>query len=162
MRQIIVITFFIIVAFVTEFLLFNMVGRWVVPDLLLLLVIFFNLYFGIRYGLFAAVLAGAVTDSFGTGLFGIHLCSLMICACLTTILKGYIYHMGSRLSRYILISLIAVINVIVCYGLYETFGNSVSPGQVLKWILPTQVLVTLAVAPLTFRYLKQCVSGLFA
>lgn len=160
MRKVIVITFFVVIAFVVEFILFNTIGRWIVPNLLLLLVMFFDLYFGIRYGLFTAVLAGVVKDSFGTNMLGMHVTSLIICAYMTTILKRYIYHMGSRVSRYILIFLIAVIHVVAYCCLYQTFGGNILFWDVLRFVLIPEVVMTLLAAPVVFRELKRCVSGL--
>lgn len=161
MRKIIVITFFMIAGFLTEFLLFNDLAPWLIPNLLLLLVMFFDLYFGIRYGLYTAVLAGLIKDSFSSNVFGIHLSSFVVCAYMTTILKRYIYHMGSRLSRYILIFLIAALNGVIYYCLYRMFGGTIPWDQVARYILLPQVVLTLIAAPWVFRGLKQCVSRLF-
>ncbi|MBU1997618.1 MAG: rod shape-determining protein MreD, partial [Candidatus Omnitrophica bacterium] len=93
---IIVLTF---LCFLLEFLIFNIVGRWFMPNLLLLLVIFFNLYLGIRYSIFTAVCAGLLKDSFCASVFGINLVSYVVCAYMVTFLKRYIYHAGSKSSR---------------------------------------------------------------
>lgn len=162
MRKVIVITFFVVTAFIVEFILCNTVGRWIVPNLLLLLVMFFDLYFGIRYGLFTAVLSGVLKDSFGTNILGLHVSSLIICAYMTTILKRYIYHMGSYLSRYILIFIVAVLNVLAYGCLYQTFGGNILFWDVLRFVLIPEVVMTLLVAPAVFGELKKCVSGLFA
>jgi rod shape-determining protein MreD len=161
MRKAIVIIFFVVIAFVVEFILFNTIGRWIVPNVLLLLVMFFDLYFGIRYGLFTAVLAGVLKDSFGTNILGLHVSSLIICAYMTTILKRYIYHMGSYLSRYILIFFVAAINVVAYGCLYQIFGGNILFWDVFRFVLIPEVVMTLLVAPVVFRELKRCVSGLF-
>ena len=157
-----VITFCVVVAFLIEFLLFHLMGRWATPDLELLLVMFFNMYFGIRYGLLTAVLAGILRDSFSTGILGINVCSFIVAAYMTTILKQYIYHMGSRLSRYILIFIIIAINAVVHYYLYRMLVGPLYPGQVFRFVFLPQALLTLLVAPFVFEQLKKCVSKLFA
>ncbi|MBI5024507.1 MAG: rod shape-determining protein MreD [Candidatus Omnitrophica bacterium] len=157
-----VITFFVVVAFVIESLLFHLAGRWATPDLELLLVLFFNMYFGIRYGLVTAVLAGTIRDSFSTGTLGVNVCSFIVAAYMTTILKQYIYHMGSRLSRYILILLIITTNAVVHYYLYRALVGALSPGQVFRFVFLPEAVVTLLVAPFVFEGLKKCVSRLFA
>ena len=162
MGKVAVITFFVVVAFVIESLLFHLVGRWATPDLELLLVMFFNMYFGIRYGLVTAVLAGTIRDSFSIGTLGVNVCSFIVAAYMTTILKQYIYHMGSRLSRYILIFLIIIINAIVHYYLYRALVGTLSPGQVFRFVFLPEAVVTLLVAPFVFEGLKKCVSRLFA
>src|SRR3990167_2904153 len=126
MGKVAVITFSVIIAFIIEFLLFHLGGRWAVPDLELLMVMFFNMYFGIRYGLVTAVLAGIVRDSYSIGTPGVNVCSFIVAAYMNTVLKQYIYHMGSRLSRYILIFLIIIINAIAHYYLYRSLVGPLS------------------------------------
>ena len=162
MGKVAVITFSVIIAFIIEFLLFHLGGRWAVPDLELLLVMFFNMYFGIRYGLVTAVLAGTIRDSFSIGTLGVNVCSFIVAAYMTTILKQYIYHMGSRLSRYILIFIIIAINAVVHYYLYRMLVGPLHPGQVFRFVFLPQALLTLLVAPFVFEQLKKCVSKLFA
>ena len=162
MGKVAVIIFFVVAAFVIEFLLFYLMGRWVTPDLELLLVMFFNLYFGIRYGLLTAVLAGLLRDSFSTGVLGINVCSFIVAAYMTTILKQYIYHMGSRLSRYILIVIIIAINTIVHYHLYRILVGDLYPAEVFWFVFFPSAVVTLLVAPFVFEQLRKCVSKLFA
>lgn len=157
-----VITFCVAVAFIIEFLLFHLMGRWATPDLELLLVMFFNMYFGIRYGLLTAVLAGVLRDSFSTGILGIHVCSFIVAAYMTTLLKQYIYHMGSRLSRYILILVIIAINAVVHYHLYKILVGPLYPGQVFRFVFLPQAALTLLAAPFVFGQFKKCVSRLFA
>ena len=162
MSKAIVIAFFVVMAFIIEFLLFNTAGRWATPDLSILLVVFFNLYFGIRYGLFTAVMAGVLHESFSPDIFGVYVCSFVFCAYMTTILKQYVYHMGSRLSRYILIFIVVTINVVAHYVFYSARLGSVYPGHVFKFIFLPEVITTMLVAPFLFTQLKKCVSRLFA
>ncbi len=162
MRKVAFITFCVAVAFIIEFLLFHLMGRWATPDLELLLVMFFNMYFGIRYGLLTAVLAGVLRDSFSTGILGINVCSFIVAAFMTTILKQYIYHMGSRLSRYILILVIIAVNAIVHYHLYRILVGPLYPGQVFRFVFLPQAVLTLLAAPFVFEQFKRCVSRLFA
>ena len=162
MGKVAVITFFVVVAFVIEFLLFHLFGRWATPDLELLLVMFFNMYFGIRYGLVTAVLAGTIRDSFSIGTLGVNVCSFIVAAYMTTILKQYIYHMGSRLSRYILIFLIIIINAVVHYYLYRALVGTLSPGQVFKVRFSPGGRSDIARRAFCVRRIEKCVSRLFA
>ena len=57
MRQIFFIPIICYLAILVEFTLFNLFGRWGDPHVLLLVVIFFNLYSGIRYSIWAALCA---------------------------------------------------------------------------------------------------------
>ncbi|MBI5415725.1 MAG: rod shape-determining protein MreD [Candidatus Omnitrophica bacterium] len=161
MRKAIVITFFVVMAFIAEFLLFNTAGRWATPNLSILLVVFFNLYFGIRYGLFTAVVAGVLHESFSPDVFGIYVCSFVFCSYMTTVLKQYVYHMGSRLSRYILILIVVTMNVAAHYVLYSARVGGIEPGNVVKFVFFPEVITTMFAAPFLFTELKKCVSRLF-
>jgi rod shape-determining protein MreD len=80
MRKIGLVTLFVFLFFLAEFFLFNMAGRWFLPNMLLLSIIYFNLAFGIRYSILAAVLAGTLKDSFGAGIFGLNIFVFVVCA----------------------------------------------------------------------------------
>ncbi len=150
---IIVLTFLF---FILEFLIFNIAGRWFMPNLLLLLVIFFNLYLGIRYSIFTAVCAGILKDSFCASAFGVNLVSFVVCAYMVTFLKRYIYHSGSKGSRLLLVFCIVLINVIVNYVLLIKFGT-VNLFESVKYVLVPETITTLIVATTVFSYLKKCV-----
>ena len=77
MKKIITIIFLSFFFLWLEFFLFNYVHPWVTPNFLLLLIIFVNLWLGIRFSLFAAVVAGLLKESFSTDFFGFH---IFICA----------------------------------------------------------------------------------
>ena len=160
MRKILFITIFAFLFFIIEFIVFNMIGRWAMPNLLILIVIFVNLSFGIRYGLFTAVLAGVIKDSFSTSFFGINVFSFVVCAYMTTILKRYFYDKHSRSSRLLLVFSICLINVLVHFVLYIMFGV-VDIIQTFQYILIPEIFTTLIVTAYTFRQLKKCVLRLF-
>ncbi len=160
MRKILFITIFAFLFFIIEFIVFNMIGRWAMPNLLILIVIFVNLSFGIRYGLFTAVLAGVIKDSFSTSFFGINVFSFVVCAYMTTILKRYFYDKHSRSSRLLLVFSICLINVLVHFVLYTMFGV-VDIIQTFQYILIPEIFTTLIVTAYTFRQLKKCVLRLF-
>ena len=156
MRKGLIICGFIVVFYLLEFFIYNIFGRDFTPSLLLLLVMFFNLYLGIRYSLFTAVAAGFLEDSFSPHLFGINLFSFVACAYMTTFLKSIVYHMGSNFSRLILISLVCLIYVVVSFVLYAMFMK-VNLREALLYVLLPQVLITLLVANPVFALLKKCV-----
>ena len=63
MKRILVIALVCYLAFALEFLLYNFWGKWGKPELLILVVIFFNLYLGIRFSIIAAVFSLAARYS---------------------------------------------------------------------------------------------------
>ena len=114
MRKILLIPVCVFIFFLVEFFLFNLAGRWFMPNLLLLVIIYFNLAFGIRFSIFAAVVAGLLKDSLTTGIFGFNIFSFVLCAYMTTILKRYLHYVASRRSRLLLVFFIASIMVTTC------------------------------------------------
>ena len=140
---------------IIEFVLFNFVSEWFVPNLLLLLIIFFNLYLGIRFSLYIAILAGLLMDSLSM-IWGIHLVSFILCAYMTIVFKHYLFHMGSRRALILLVffvtlfySLSSSLLRIILMPLYwnEVFFNIVIP----------EIAATLLVSNLTFKFLRLCV-----
>ena len=156
MRQIFLIIIFALILFAIEFLLFHVIGRWAMPNLLLLLVIFFTLYSGIRYGLLAAFVAGWIRDSFGVMPIGTHMLAFVVCAYGTTFLKKYIYHANSRTSRLLLVCVVSVVNLTILFFL--NFRMVSFPViQAFQNIFVPEVIVTLCVTHFTFYHLKTCV-----
>ena len=160
MRKIALIIFFVFFFFLIEFFIFNMLNHWLMPNLSLLLVAFMTLYFGIRHGLFTAILAGMLQDSFGISMFGVNLFSFVVCAYMTVILRKYVYHLGAYAARLVLVAFISVINVAIHFVLYLTFGV-VHIGQTFQYIFLPEVLTTLLVSPFVFQELKKCASRLY-
>lgn len=141
----------------SEFILFNFFGPWFKPNLLILLVIFFNLAYGIRHSLWTAVCAGILTDSFSAAPFGINIFSFVFSAYMTTVLKQYLYHMGSSAPRFLLILLVILVNIVTHHALALML---VRPGGFYGWgyILWSEILLTLLVFHFVFEFLKRCVS----
>ncbi|MBF0521458.1 MAG: rod shape-determining protein MreD [Candidatus Omnitrophica bacterium] len=160
MRKILFIVAVIFIAFLVEFLLFNFVGRWIMPNLLLLVVIFFNLLWGIRFSLFTAVIAGLLQDSFSTNPFGVHLFSFVVCAFAATLIKKIIYPGGSRSIRLLLVSLIVIVNFLVQFFLHMVFGV-VDVRETMRFIFIPEMLTTLIVTNYCFNQLKICVLKFF-
>jgi len=161
MRKIILITLIVFVCFLIEFFLFNLGGRWFMPNLLLLVVIYFNLAFGIRYSIFAAVLAGIFKDSFGVGVFGVHIFSFVLCSYMTTILKKYLHYVASRRSRLLLVLCVTIIHIIGQFCLQLIVGK-VNMVAVLTFVAIPEVLTTLLVTSFIFAQLRKCVLKLSA
>ena len=161
MRKIILIALTVFVFFLIEFFLFNLGGRWFMPNLLLLGIIYFNLAFGIRYSIFAAVLAGIFKDSFGAGVFGVHIFSFVLCAYMTTILKRYLHYAASRRSRFLLV-LCVTITHIMGYFCLQLFVGKVNMVDVLTFVVIPEILTTLLVTSFIFAQLRKCVLKLSA
>lgn len=160
MRKILFVTGCVIAAFMAEFVIVNIWGaRWL-PALDLLFIVFFNLAFGIRYSLFAAVLAGILHEGLGGQTFGIYLLSFVTCAYLTTVIKPYIYQPGSVVARLTLMASIVAINFFIhlCLSLKEVQLNV---PDAFHFIFFPQMAVTLVAALFIFPYMRQCVLKYF-
>ena len=156
MRRIIVITFLAFIFYFIEFVLFNLLGRWFTPNLLITLIIFFNLYLGIRYSLLTAVMAGIVKDSFGIDFFGSNIFSFVICAYLTTLIKRYLYQIGSISSRVLLIFLITILNALI-HAMLNSIFNLVDFREMIVNVLFPEVLATTLMANYVCARLKKIV-----
>jgi len=161
MRKIIFTILFVYVFFITEFLLFNLAGRWLLPNLLLLLIIYFNLAFGIRYSIFTAVLAGILKDSYAAGIFGFNIFAFVLCAYLTTGLKRYLHYVASRRSRLLLVFIVTAFHFAVLLGLH-VMSAKVDLFQSVVYVFVPEMILTLAITSFTFNQLRKCVLKLFA
>jgi rod shape-determining protein MreD len=154
------ITVLAVVFFCIEFIIFNVFTSVYKPHLMILLIIFFDLYLGIRYGLYAAVLAGLLADSYSTGIFGLNIVVYILCAYMTSILRKYIYYRGSRLSRLLLVLLISLIEFAARVVLHAIAGQLDFLGAVTTAYLPA-LCVTLLITTSVFQQLRLCASRSF-
>ena len=155
MRRIFFILIAVIIAFILESILAVYVQPWIRPNILLLLVVFFNLFRGIRYSLLTAFIAGFVRDSFTVHAFGIHIFSFVLCAYLTTFLKWYFYRTGSHSFRIAMVFLISCANVYI-HGFLMLMFIPFRLGEVFLNVFLPEVICTTAVTPMVFNYLKKC------
>lgn len=144
--------------FILESVLSALFGRWLTPNLLLLVIIFFNLLRGIRYSILAALLAGILKDSYSAGPMGISVCSFMTCAYLTTLLKSYIYQPGSLPSRVLLVFIMSLINIGLLY-LLHLISTNVDFVDMFQNVLIPEITATCIVTGYVFKKLRQCVSS---
>lgn len=161
MRKILLVVVFTFLFYWLESLLFQLFGRIFVPHFLLLLVIFANLYFGIRYGLFAAVLAGLLKDSFGVGVFGMYTVSYILSSYFIVYIQRYFHRSGSAASHLLIVFLVCLFNIFVNSMIQLTQIN-INFRHLFQYILFPQVLSTFIVATYTFRQLRKCARKLFA
>jgi rod shape-determining protein MreD len=159
-RKILVIGFICAICFIIEALLGGILGRWFKPNLLLIIVVFFNLSWGTRYCLAAAIIGGLIKDSFSPNFFGMNIFSFIACGYLVTFIKMYVYHVGSKADRVLMVFLIVILNVIIQY-LVKVVLSYVNLGQAIHYVFLPEVLTTTIAAGYTFDRLKQCVSNLF-
>ncbi len=153
MKRIIVIVGLTYLFFLLEFLMFNAFGSWGKPNLLVVLIVFLNLYLGIRYGLMAAFAAGVLKDAFSTQVFGIHIFLFMSCAFLATILRRNFYRPGSRLSRLVVTGGVVVF-FIFNQSLFFAMNSDMEWSGVLGNVFFPELTATMLCATFVFTRLK--------
>ena len=155
MTRVLAITILVWIFYLIEFLLFNFFGKWFTPNLLLILIIFFNLYLGIRYSLLTAVIAGIFKDSFSIDFFGLNILSFVICAFLTTLIKRYLYQIGSISSRVLMVFLVTMASVFINFILDSMLSVNDFQEMIVHILFP-EVLVTTVMASYVWGELKKC------
>jgi len=160
MKKSFFVIFCVVGCFLIEGVLSVIFGRWFSPNLLIILVVFFNLFRGIRYSLAAAFLAGLLKDSFSPNLFGLNIFSFLLCAYLTTFIKMYIYHSGSVVLRMFLVFVISLINIIIHYIL-TLMVASIPFGEMFVHLLLPEVTATVIITNYAFKKFKECALKLF-
>ena len=156
MRKLLLLIGLIFLFFTIEFLWVNLLGNWFKPNLLLLLIIFFNLSLGLRYGLAAAFLAGIVEDSFGASIFGAHIVSFVVCAFMMIVVRRYFFHTSVYSLRIFLAFLISLLNVLIVFILNSIF-LPLDFKEAFCFVMFPEVLATTLADGFTFRHLRSCV-----
>jgi len=160
MRKVFLIFFSALVCFLIEQLLARYLGRWFTPNLLIVLVVFFNLSRSTRYSLLAAVFAGLLKDSFAPRGFGLYLFSFICCAYLTSFFKLYVYQAGAMASRLLMVFFIVALNAHILFIL-NLMTMPLNYGEMFRYILIPETLATVVVTPYAFERFKVCVLRFF-
>ncbi len=157
MKKVTLITAITLLFFLLEFIFADFFGRWLKPNFLILLIIFVDLHLGVRYGLFAAILAGILKDSFGAGVFGIHIFTFILCVYVTTLMRRYLfYDVEFGFLRILMAFLVSVFNIMVGYLLKSLF-TPIDFYQMAVFVMLPETLATTFVAAFVFKELKRCV-----
>jgi rod shape-determining protein MreD len=160
MLQIFIIPLICYLALLIEFVLFNLCGRWGDPHLLLLVVIFFNLYSGIRFSLWAALWAGIFKDCFSTMPFGTHVFAYVACAYLSTFIRWTFYERGSDLSKINMVFWVVSAHVFILGLLHQMVFEEVRWFDVGSSIWLPEVIATTFVSLYVFEKLSTVIRKL--
>ena len=160
MRKIIFTIVFSVIVFILENILYDIFGKFFLPNLMLLFVIYINLAFGIRFSILAASLAGILEDSFGTGVFGQSIFVYLLSAYFTTYLKRYLHYVASQRSRLLLVFFVSIFCFLTQLLVHWAFG-SVNIVQSLRFVLIPEVITTLIITTFFFQQMRRCVLKLF-
>ena len=153
MKRVLVIALVCYTLFVAEFVLYNAVGVWGKPELMILAVVFFNLYLGIRFSIIAALVCGLLKDSISIEPFGMYLFVYIAGAYATTFVRQYLYQPGSRFSR----AMVAFFVVVACFiaqSAVTVMRHDMRFNEVLVYILIPQLVTTMIAATFVFHRLR--------
>ncbi|MEI6437872.1 MAG: rod shape-determining protein MreD [Candidatus Omnitrophota bacterium] len=154
MKQILLIPLICYLALLMEFTLFNLFGRWGDPHLLLLVVIFFNLYSGIRFSLWSALWAGVLKDCFSTMPFGTNIFAYVVCAFVSLAVRRYCYERGSNVSRVWMVFCVVTAYTVVMGLTHKMAFDDVQWLDVWGSLWLPEMLITGAVAIFVFDRLR--------
>ncbi len=153
MKRVLIIGLASYLAFALEFLFYNFWGPWGKPEFLILVVIFFNLYLGIRFSIIAAVFCGIFKDASGVAPFGTYVLVYVAAAYLTTVVRKYLYQPGSKFSRLVVVFFV-LIGCFVVQAILTNMDRDVYLYELLVYLLFPQLLITLIAATYVFARLK--------
>ncbi|HOW35899.1 MAG TPA: rod shape-determining protein MreD [Candidatus Omnitrophota bacterium] len=153
-RKVFIIVLLTFCFFTAEFILFDVFGQWFDPNLLMLLIIFINLKLGIRYGLFAAFLAGLLKDSFAIGIFGANILSFIFCAYATVLVKRYFYEVEGSFLRILLAFTMSLLCVLVNYLATSIFFG-INFREAIIFVMLPEVIATTFLVAFVFDNLKK-------
>lgn len=160
MKQIILIPIICYAAFLLEFILFNLFGRWGDPHLLILVVVFFNLYSGIRYSLWAALWAGMFKDCFSTMPFGANIFVYVACAYISLAVRKYCYERGSNISRLWMVCCVVTAHTLIMGVLHRMIFEEIDWRDVGGSIWLPEMVLTALVAVFIFDRLRELANKL--
>ena len=160
MKRVAVIALLSYLAYALEFLLYNFWGPWGKPELLILVVIFFNLYLGIRFSIIAAVFCGIFKDASGVAPFGTYVLVYIAGAYVTTFVRRYWYQPGSRFSRGV-VAFFVVLGCFIVQAILTSMNHEARVGIQWLYLLFPQVLTTMLAATYVFEQLRN-ISNFFA
>lgn len=155
MKRAFSIALIVFIVFYCEFILFSVFGRFFKPNLLLLLVIFFNISRGTEYSIFVAILAGLLKDGFSASEFGAYFISFVVCGYLVTMLRKYFYQVDSGHLRIIVAGVMSLLHAGLVYSLGYA-PQMIDFDQALIFVILPEVVATTLVAAFVFDKLKIC------
>ena len=154
MKRISFITVVCILGFLFQFFLFNLLGPWATPHFVILCVVFFDLYWGVRYSLYAAFLGGFLLDVFSLDVIGSHVLALMLCAYITIFVRLHFYQPGSYLSRALVVGV-----SVLAYGFILGVLSMINDGNFslggIVYALAPEFFITTLCANIIFEFLKK-------
>lgn len=153
-KRLLLITALVYVLFLLEILLHDILGLWAKPQLLVLLVVFWGLYSGIRYSIFAALLCGLIKDSVSISTFGTYLFLYISAAYLTTFVRRNLYQPGSRFSRAV-VAFFVLLGVFVLQAMIYLMNHDIAWQDLFMNIFIPELVSSMIVVTFLFHRLRE-------
>lgn len=162
MRKILFVVSITVLCLTAQLVFGRIFPGWIIPNFVLIGVVFFNLYRGLRYSLGCAFLGGFLLDSYGSSALGINLFSFVCCSFLTAMVKKYFYQPGVTASRVLIVVIAASADGGLHYLVYLVSGVEIGWQEALGRAVLPGVVLTAAFTPMTLERLKACALKLLA
>jgi len=127
----------------------------VTPNLLLISVVFFNIYFKPKNALLFTGFCGIIKDIFSIARFGMNIVSFVACGFLVSKIKTSIYH-NDRISQILTVFLVSLLNSFIFF-IINSFSIRLPFFRSLFFVILPEALYTAIIAPIIFYGLKRCV-----
>ena len=153
MKKGLLIAVLVYCAYLCEFVLYNTFGPWGKPELMLLTVVFCNLYWGIRYSIWAGFVAGVLKDAFGIAPFGTYLFVYIAAAYLTTGIRNNFYQPGSRFSRAV-VTFFVLVAIFIIEVVLHLRSFEVRFTEAVAYVFMPQMVTTMVAVTYVFQTLR--------
>lgn len=124
------------------------------PDLLLICVVFFNIYFKPRNAFSFSSFSGIIKDALSLVRFGTNFISFTICGFVIGKTKASVYH-NDKFSQILIVFVVSFLNSFIFYLLNLSSG-SFPFFKSLFFIMLPEALYTAVLSPIMFYILKRC------
>ncbi len=153
-KRLAIIAALVYAAFILEIVINDIFGLWAKPQLLIIVIVFWGLYSGIRYSIFAAFLAGLLKDSYSILPFGTYLFVYVSCAYLTTFVRRNLYQPGSRFSRAV-VTFFVLLGAFFLQALLYLMNHDVDWRELFLNIFLPQLVATMLIVTFMFYRLRE-------
>jgi len=151
-----IIAIFIFIAAVMQLNILQSVNFFNIrPDILLILVIFFNMHFSLRKGLIIGGICGLLKDIFSSGIFGLNLFSFIICILVLKEIKKYFYKESNSMLIFTTFLISLINSIISCVAMSAILDLTFIRPFLL--IIFLESIYTALISPIVFIPFKKCV-----
>ena len=150
----------VVLAIMVQTTALQVVRIWgIIPDLVMILVIFNGFLRGTREGAFLGLVAGLLLDFSAGGYFGLNALTMVLAGYLAGIAESRLYKDNLVIVMF-LVGLVTVVSQLAQYLLLLYVDVSITPGvAIFRSILPTALYNVLVVPLLYWNYYRSSRTG---